>query len=516
MADLNHHNNVPADKTLNGNSFSSNGNGGLRCCVLQPDYSTSGVDYQDYDPARDLSHLLPTAHFDHVSLNKLTTYSQLKELRKKNYDIFINLCEGYLEWEIPSIDVIYSMELLNMPFTGPTSSLYDPPKELMKYVAYTEGIETPAFALIEDEEDIESHIRHLKFPLFVKPAKAGDSLGIDEKSLVHNIAGLKVKVQEIIDEYGPLLVEEYISGREFTVLIAANADGKSTTTFRPVEYIFPEGNQFKTYALKTSELHPHANIPVTDTVIGQQLRSAADRIFRSFNGVGYARLDFRMDAAGVLYFLEINFTCSVFYKDGYEGSADYILQHDGFGQAAFLRHIISEGMARFERKKKKYVMRGNSIAGYGIYAARNIAGDDLVFKGEEFPQRIVTRRYVQENWNNKEKEIFRRYAYPLSKEVFLLWDHDPTGWAPQNHSCDPNTTYLGLNVVALRNIKRGEELTLDYTSFLDENMEPFQCQCGSSKCRGIITGIANNSVTKREEQPAFTKDPSVSLQPTMK
>ena len=516
MAHVEHHNNISSNNILHNNSFPSNGNGSLRCCVLQPDYSTSSVDYQDYDPARNLSQLLPNVHFDHVSLNKLTTYRQLKELKKKSYDIFINLCEGYLEWEIPSIDVIYSMELLDMPFTGPTTKLYDPTKELMKYVAYTEGIETPAFALIEDEENIEAHTRHLKFPLFVKPAKAGDSLGIDEKSLVHSIPDLTAKIHEIIEEYGPLLVEEYINGREFTVMVAANPDGKSTTTFRPVEYIFPEGKQFKTYALKTSELHPNANIPVTDKLIDQQLRAAADRIFKGFNGVGYARLDFRMDAFGLLYFLEINFTCSVFYKDGYEGSADYILKHDGFGQAAFLRHIIEEGMARFERKKKKYIMKGNSIAGYGIYATKEITAGELIFKGEELPQRMVTRRHVEEHWNKKEKEIFRRYAYPLSKEVFLLWDYDPTGWAPQNHSCNPNTTYKGLNVIALDNIRCGEELTLDYASFLDENMEPFQCQCGSSKCRGIITGIVNNSVTEREEQAQSAVVSSSGLFPIVK
>ena len=113
--------------------------GGLKICVLQPDYSTSDVDYKNYDPARDLSHLMPEAQFDHVLLNKLSTYKQLKELKKKNYDVFVNLCEGYLEWNIPSIDVIYFMELLNLPFTGPTSLLYDPPKDLMKYVAYTVG-----------------------------------------------------------------------------------------------------------------------------------------------------------------------------------------------------------------------------------------------------------------------------------------------------------------------------------------------------------------------------------------
>ncbi len=471
----------------------------MKICVLQPDYSTSDVDYQNYDPPRDLSHLIPEAHFDHIQLNKLTTYKQLKELKKKNYDIFVNLCEGYLEWEIPSIDVIYSFELLNLPFTGPTSLLYDPPKKLMKYVAYTEGINTPAYAIIENADDIEASCKHLNFPLFVKPAKAGDSLGIDEKSLVNAMEELKQKVKAIIEEYGPLLVEEYISGREFTVMLAANAEDEETSTvFKPVEYIFPEGNQFKTYALKTSELHPNANIPCNDPELEGKLKNAAQSIFHSFGGVGYARLDFRVNDKKEIFFLEINFTCSVFYKDGYEGSADYILKHDGFGQSNFLRHIISEGIARHRRKQKKYDMKGNSIAGYGIYALQKISAGELIFKGEESSLRIVTRRYVEQNWNVKKKEIFRKYAYPVSKEVFLLWDNDPAGWAPQNHSCEPNTAYDGLNVIALRNIAKGEELTLNYASFLDENMEPFNCRCGSPNCCGLITGITNNSVTERE------------------
>ncbi|MFT3682382.1 MAG: SET domain-containing protein-lysine N-methyltransferase [Ferruginibacter sp.] len=474
---------------------------GKRICVLQPDYSTSNVDYQNYDPPRNLSHLIPEAHFDHVFLNKLTTYRQLKELKKNNYDVFINLCEGYLEWSIPSIDVIYTMELLDLPFTGPSSLLYDPTKELMKYVAYTAGVDTPSYALVEAASMAEEECKHLRYPLFVKPHKAGDSLGVDEKSLVNNKEELAEKVNHIIDEYGPLLVEEYIKGREFTVMVAANpGDSKSVTTFTPVEYIFPEGNSFKTYALKTSELHPNANIPVTDPGIANRLRAAASDIFLGFDGVGYGRLDFRMDEKGTIYFLEINFTCSVFYKDGYEGSADYILKHDGFGQANFLRHIITEGITRHSLKKNKYVMKGNSIAGYGIYANCNISPDELIFKGEEMPQRIVTRRHVEQTWDVKEKEIFRKYAYPLSDEVFLLWDNNPAGWAPQNHSCSPNTAYKGLNVIAIRPVAKGEELTLDYASFLDEHMEPFNCRCGAPNCRGMVTGTQNNSVTVRENK----------------
>lgn len=473
----------------------------MKICVLQPDYSTSSVDYQHYDPARDLSHLLPGAEFDHVLLNKLYTYKQLKELKKKKYDIFINLCEGYLEWAVPSIEVIYFMEMLNLPFTGPSSILYDPPKDLMKYVAYTEGINTPAFALIESLDDIAKDCHHLRYPLFVKPDKAGDSLGIDQASLVQTKEELIHKCADIIEEYGPLLIEEYIDGREFTVMLVANAeDEKTCTVFKPIEYVFPKGFHFKTYSLKTSELHPEANIPCVDPDLEKRLKDAALRIFQGFGGVGYARLDFRMNAKKEIFFLEINFTCSVFYKDGYEGSADSILKCDGIGQAGFLKKIIDEGLARHRRKQKKYTMNGNAIAGYGIYANQNIAENEIIFRGEEMAQRIVTRNYVDRYWTEKEKEVFRQYAYPVSKEVFILWDTNPGSWSPQNHSCDPNTYYEGLNVLALRKISKGEELTLDYASFLDEHMEPFTCHCGATHCRGWVTGIPDNSVTTREEK----------------
>ncbi len=466
----------------------------MKICVLQPDYSTSSVDYQYYDPPRDLTVLLPGHEVHTIFLNKLTTYQQLKSLSKKGYAIFVNLCEGYLEWEVPSIDVIYTLELLTLPFTGPTTLLYDPPKELMKYVAYCASVKTPAYALIEQEQLALEACKHLHFPLFIKPAKAGDSLGIDDSSLVHNEEGLLQKVSSIIQEYDELLVEEYIAGREFTVLVMGNTDGKTSTALEPVEFIFPEGKRFKTYALKTSELHTDANVPVEDKVLSNELKTAAKAIFQSFNGVGYARLDFRMDNKGELYFLEINFTCSVFYKDGYEGSADYILKYDGIGQQGFLDHIIEEGIARHKRNQKKYMVKGNSIAGYGIYATVAIAAGETVFKGEGRPQRIVTKNFVAENWSEAEKEDFRRYAYPISNQVFILWDSNPSEWAPQNHSCNANTGYAGLNVVALKNIQKGEELTLDYASFLDETAEPFNCQCGSPNCRGRVSGLKGNMI----------------------
>jgi len=471
----------------------------MKVCVLQPDYGSSEVDYRSYDPPRDLSRLLPGDQVDHVFLNKLTTYKQIKALRRKDYDIFVNLCEAYLEWDIPSLDVVYSLELLDLPHTGPSSLLYDPPKLLMKYVAYTAGVPVPGYAVVGRTDDLESATRHLSFPLFVKPANAGDSLGVNERSLVHSPEELRERVDAVIEEYDAALVEKFISGREFTVLVAADPDpGKPPLAFLPVEFVFPKGEEFKTYDLKVHQWHPECNVPCSDPDLDARLRDASRRIFKGFDGMGYARLDFRVDGAGKIYFLEINFACSIFYPEGFEGSADYILKLDGIGQEGFLRHILEEGMARHGRKKKKYRVTGNSLEGFGICAAQDLAAGEVIWRGEERAQRLATLSHIENTWSPEEKETFRRYAYPVSEKVFILWETDPREWSPQNHSCDPNTAFKGLDVIALRDIPEGEELTLDYASFYNEQMEPFECRCGAPNCRGLIRGIPGNTLTARE------------------
>jgi D-alanine-D-alanine ligase len=209
-------------------------------------------------------------------------------------------------------------------------------------------------------------------------------------------------------------------------------------------------------------------------------------------------MDFRLDSEGVPSVLDANFTCSVFYAEGFYGTADYILQHDGFGTANFLRHIVNEGLNRHRLLQKAYVVRTKN-GGLGIDAARPIAKGEVVFVGEERAQRIVTRRWVEEHWDARDREIFAEYAYPLSDEVYILWDDNPLEWAPQNHSCNANCHYDGLNVVALRNVRAGEELTLDYAQFCNQLSAGFNCHCGAANCRGFITGTAGAGVEAREK-----------------
>ena len=471
----------------------------LKVCVLQPDYGQSKVGYREFDPPRNLSHLLPESQVDHVFLNKLTTYRQLRALKKRSYDIFVNLCMGYLDWDIPSIDVIHSLELLNLPYTGPSPSLWELPKPLMKYVASTAGVATPASVVVDTAEELAEKCSELRFPLFVKPAMGGDSIGIDERSLVGSRRELLDKVSALLEPHDEILIEEFVPGRELTVLVAAALDsGGEARVYRPLEFVFPEGHRFKTYDLKVTQWHPESNVPSADPALNERLQGAARRIFQGFEGVGYARLDFRLGQGGELFFLDINFEASVFYPEGSEGSADYILKQDEAGPSGFLRHIIAEGMARHRRKQKKYEVRRRSEVGFGIFATQPLRAGEVVWRGEERAQRIVTRAWVEARWSPEHQETFRRYAYPLTDDVFILWDPDPREWAPQNHSCEPNTGYFGLDVRALRDISLGEELTLDYAAFLGAHARSFECVCGAAGCRGRVRGTAGNSIAKRE------------------
>jgi hypothetical protein len=459
----------------------------MKVCVLQPDYTGSTVDYQYYDPPRDLAPLLPGCRVEHLFLRKATTYRQLREAAAHRYDIFVNLCEGYLDWDIPSIDVIWSLDSLGLPYTGPGMRLYDPSKPLMKYVAYTQGVDFPPFVEASTEAECAAAWMRLRPPLFVKPAHAGDSLGIDAASLVTREEDLLPKCRQVMAGYGEVLIEEYVAGREYTVLVAAAPHSRfHPVVYQPVEFLFPPGATFKTYDLKITQHHPECNVALTDRVLDERLRSAASRIFAGFEGEGYARLDFRANAAGELYFLDINFACSVFYQPGYEGSADYILRFDPAGPSGFLRHIIAEGMERHRRRQPLYKRRGNAISGFGIYATRAIREGEVVFRGEERSQRLVTWRHVERNWPGEQVDVFRRYSIPAGRDLRILWDEDPNQWAPQNHSCDPNSAFDGLNVIALRDIAAREELTLDYATFGHVEMMPFTCACGSEKCRGFV------------------------------
>ena len=212
---------------------------------------------------------------------------------------------------------------------------------------------------------------------------------------------------------------------------------------QPIEFVFPAGACFKTYELKVAQHHPECNVPVTDPALDERLRRAAAEIFVGFEGEGYARLDFRMDEAGEIFFLDINFACSVFYQPGYEGSADYILKFDPLGPSASCATsspTASRGIAAVKRCTSAAGMRSRGSAftrSATFRRARSYSAVKNARSGSS-PE-VMSERH----WPPSQVEVFRRYALPTGGEVHILWDEDPNQWSPQNHSCDPNTAYRG-------------------------------------------------------------------------
>lgn len=149
--------------------------------------------------------------------------------------------------------------------------------------------------------------------------------------------------------------------------------------------------------------------------------------------------------------------------------------------------------ALMARATPNYEVRLNSDSrkGYFLCAGRAIKKGEVIFEDECRSFAMVTRPHVEQHWDADLKKTFTEYAWPLDADghLYAIWEKEPTRWRPINHSCDPTCIFEvphSLNVIAARDIAPGDDLSMDYTTFCDHTMRPFQCLCGASSCRGWI------------------------------
>ena len=136
---------------------------------------------------------------------------------------------------------------------------------------------------------------------------------------------------------------------------------------------------------------------------------------------------------------------------------------------------------------KLYRIKKSNIdrKGRGLYANKNIkAGTRII----DYVGNIITKKQTEksEKFDNS-KPI---YLFNLNKKYDLDGDVSWNTARLINHSCSNNCDYegksLSLWVVAIRDIKKGEELTCDYGFAYDSDYKQFPCNCGSKKCFGFI------------------------------
>ncbi len=193
--------------------------------------------------------------------------------------------------------------------------------------------------------DVERAARTLRFPMLVKPPHGYASFGIRKESRVTNLEELKAQAAITMEDDGRALIEEFIEGREFTCLVAENPDDPaSTISFKPVEFIFPDGETFKHYDLKWVDYEKMSVAVVTDPNYEKRLREYTVKIFQALKGNGYARCDFRLGGDGEFYMLEINPNCGIFYPPADAGSADFCLMNDPMGHQGFMELIIRSAL----------------------------------------------------------------------------------------------------------------------------------------------------------------------------
>ena len=93
-------------------------------------------------------------------------------------------------------------------------------------------------------------------------------------------------------------IEEYIAGIECTVLVAENPATRRPKTYPPLQYRFPEGENFKHAKLKWVDYDRLVLLPVTDPVLEAKLAGCFRPVLRRLGGASFGRCDLRVDAEG--------------------------------------------------------------------------------------------------------------------------------------------------------------------------------------------------------------------------
>lgn len=227
-----------------------------------------------------------------------------------NFDLAFNICEGFRgrgrEAHIPAL-----LEMIGLPYTGSDvlTLAVSLDKPTTKKILLHDGVATPRFQVFHSPTDpLDAEMR---FPLFVKPAHEGSSMGISANSRVNDEAELRRQVDFICRAYKqPALVEEFIAGREFTIGIIGNGAELRTLPIMEIDFsrVPAEANNIYTYQFKkewTARENFLCPAPVDDET-GERMRLEALRAFSSLGCRDYARVDFRLGVDNTPYVIEIN------------------------------------------------------------------------------------------------------------------------------------------------------------------------------------------------------------------
>ncbi|MDD5328124.1 MAG: methyltransferase domain-containing protein [Phycisphaerae bacterium] len=260
---------------------------------------------------RDLNKYQITYLNNHDSL-----YNDLVKLKSKT-DFVLNLCdEGYYndarkELHIPSL-----LEVLNIPYTGggPQCLAFCYDKSLVRGIAMEMQIPVPDAFFIRPQDD--TFELPFGFPVIVKPNSGDSSFGITQRSVANNIEEIVNAVSEIREQFGyekPILVEEFLTGKDITVGIVGNLP-ESYTVLPIIEEDYsalpPDIPRLCGYEAKWLPDSPYWNIRSVPAKLPEGTEKfvveCCLKLFERLDCRDYGRFDWRLNSKGEPKLLEVN------------------------------------------------------------------------------------------------------------------------------------------------------------------------------------------------------------------
>lgn len=231
-------------------------------------------------------------------------------------DVVFNLCDEFEDNRAPKVPMV--LDNLGIKFTGASAEslkiTYG--KKVIKEILQKKNVLTPKYLIVElGKKNLEPLIKksNLKYPLIVKPVYQDGSFGIGYDSVANNYEDLLKRVKYLYAECKQdVMIEEFISGREFSISIVGNEKPVLLPVYEIIYHDFENKPKIMTYEAKwvlehedyknTSPECP-ANIPKE---LQSKIQKLALKCFKAFKCCGYARVDFRLNEQNELYVLEIN------------------------------------------------------------------------------------------------------------------------------------------------------------------------------------------------------------------
>jgi D-alanine-D-alanine ligase len=270
--------------------------------------------YAEWDSWETISAIRDAIALRHEVVPVEANEDAFDALRKIKPDFVFNIAEGFYgvsrEAQIPAL-----CDMLRLPYLGsdPLTLSLCLDKARTKEILSYHRIPTASFFVSDDPASLNGDI--LRYPQMVKPLHEGSSKGIFDSSLVRTKAELIDEIRRVVETYNqPALVEEFLPGREFTVALMGN--GESLRTFPIVEIrhdVLPEGvNPIYSYEAKWiwDQRDNPLEIFTCPAELSERDQRTIEKVCRETYTVlrcrDWARIDVRMDGAGVPNIIEIN------------------------------------------------------------------------------------------------------------------------------------------------------------------------------------------------------------------